>query len=73
MQPSLSDTFSHKTIRDGMFGLDMAPKEILSCLFYPFNLKMKDLETYLETWLWSSLTCAEKALTDFSLIVLVLI
>ena len=43
-----------------MFGLGMAPKEILSCLFHPFNLKILDL--YLETRLWSPLICAEKAL-----------
>ena len=52
--------FSNKIVRDGMFGLGMAPKEILSRLFSPFNLKILDL--YLETWLWSSLRCAEKAL-----------
>ena len=60
IQPSLSDNFSNKIVRDGMFGLGMAPKEILSRLFSPFNLKILDL--YLETWLWSSLRCAEKAL-----------
>ena len=43
-----------------MSGLGMAPKEILSRLFNPFNLKILDL--YLETWLWSPLICAEKAL-----------
>ena len=42
-----------------MFGLGMAPKEILSRLFNPFNLKILDL--YLETWLWLPLICAEKA------------
>ena len=36
-----------------MFGLGMAPKEILSHLLNPFNLKT--LELYLETWLWSPL------------------
>ena len=60
IQPSLSDNFSKKTVRDGMFGLGMVPKEILSHLFNPFNLKILDL--YLETWLWSPLICAEKAL-----------
>ena len=45
---------------DGMFGLGMALKEILSHLFNPFNLKILDL--YLETWLWLPLICAEKAL-----------
>ena len=43
-----------------MFGPGMAPKEILSRLFDPFNLKISDL--YLETRLWSPLICAEKAL-----------
>ena len=43
-----------------MFGLGMAPKEILSRLFNPFDLKVLDL--YLEKWLWSPLICAEKAL-----------
>ena len=43
-----------------MFGLGMAPKEILSRLFNLFNLKILDL--YLETSLWSPLICAEKAL-----------
>ena len=43
-----------------MFGLGMAPKEILSRPFNPFNLKILDL--HLETWLWSSLICAVKAL-----------
>ena len=38
----------------------LALKEILSHLFNPFNLKILDL--YLETWLWSPLICAEKAL-----------
>ena len=37
IQPSLSDNFSNKTVRDGIFGLGMAPKQILSRLFYPFN------------------------------------
>ena len=60
IQPSLSDNFSNKTVRHGMFGLGMAPKEILSGLFNPFNLKILDL--YLETWLWPPLICAEKAL-----------
>ena len=59
IQPSLSDNFSNKTVRDGMFGLGMAPKEILSRLFNPFNLKILDL--YLETWLWSPLICVEKS------------
>ena len=31
---------SNKTVKDGMFGLSIAPKEILSCLFKPFNLKI---------------------------------
>ena len=56
----LSDNFSNKTVRDGIFGLGMAPKEILSRLFNPFNLKMLDL--YPETQLWSPLICAEKPL-----------
>ena len=60
IQPTLSDNFSNKIVRDGMFGLDMAPKEILSRLFNPFNLKILDL--YLETWLCSPLMCVEKAL-----------
>ena len=33
-----------------MFELGMVAKEILSCLFNPFILKILDL--YLETWLW---------------------
>ena len=33
--------FSDKTVKDGMFGLSIAPKEILSCLFRPFNLKIR--------------------------------
>ena len=32
IQPSLSDSFSNKTIRDGVFGLGMARKETLSRL-----------------------------------------
>ena len=43
-----------------MIELDMTPKEILSRLFNPFNLKILDF--YLETWLWSPLIYAEKAL-----------
>ena len=42
IQLSLSDSFSNKTVRDWMFGLGMAPKEILSHLFNPFNLKILD-------------------------------
>ena len=42
IQLSLSDSFSNKTVRDWMFGLGMAPKEILSYLFNPFNLKILD-------------------------------
>ena len=60
IQPSLSDNFANKTVRDGMFGLDMALNEILSRLFNSFNLKILDL--YLETWLLSPLICAEKGL-----------
>ena len=45
-----------------MFGLGMARKDILSRLFNQFNLKVLDL--YLETWLWSPLICAEKALNE---------
>ena len=60
IQPCLSDKFSNKTVRDGMFGLDMALKETLFRLFNPFILKILDL--YLETWLWLSLICEEKAL-----------
>ena len=41
-----------------MFGLGMAPKKILSCLFNPYNLKCGNLEM----WLWSPLIGAEKAL-----------
>ena len=33
------DNFSKKTVRDLMFGLGMAAKEILSHLFNPFNMK----------------------------------
>ena len=43
-----------------MFGLGIVSKEILSCLFNPFNLKILDLD--LETWLWLPLICASKAL-----------
>ena len=32
------------TLRNGMFGLGMASKEILSHLFNPFNLKIFDLK-----------------------------
>ena len=32
IQPSLFDTFPNKTVRDGMLGLGMVPKEILSRL-----------------------------------------
>ena len=46
----------NKSFRDGMFGLSMALEEILFCLFNQFNMKI-----YLETWLWLSLICAEKA------------
>ena len=60
IQPSFSDNLSNKTVRDGVFGLGTAPKEILSRLFNPFNLKILDL--YLETWLWSPLIRGEKAL-----------
>ena len=60
IQPCLSDNFSNKTVTDGMFGLGMAPKEILSRLFNPFSLKI--LHLYLEMWIWSPLICAEKAL-----------
>ena len=59
IQPGLSDNFPNKTVRDGMLGLGMAPKEILSRLFNSFNLKILDL--YLETWLWTPLICAEKS------------
>ena len=38
----------------------MLPKEILSRLFNPFNLKILDL--YQELWLWSPQICAKKAL-----------
>ena len=60
IQPSLSDNFSNKTVRDGKFELGMAPTEFLSRLFNPFNLKILDL--YHETWLRSPLIRAEKAL-----------
>ena len=46
----------NKSFRDGIFGLSMALEEILFCLFNQFNMKI-----YLETWLWLSLICAEKA------------
>ena len=59
IQSSLSDSFSNTAVRDEMFGLSIVPKEILSRLFNPFNLKILDF--HLETWLWSSLICAEKA------------
>ena len=60
IQPSLSNNFSNKTVRNGIFGLGMAPKEILSLLLNPFNLKISDL--FMETQLWSPLICEEKAL-----------
>ena len=60
IQPSLPDYFSLKTARAGRCGLGVAPKEILSLLFNPVNLKI--LDVYLETWLWSPLICAEKVL-----------
>ena len=60
IQPSLHDYFLKKTARAGRCGLGVAPKEILSLLFNPVNLKILDL--YLETWLWSPLICGEKAL-----------
>ena len=63
IQSSLSDNLSNKTVRDGMFGLGMAPKRmvfLLSRLFNPFNLKILDL--YLKMWLWSPMICANKAL-----------
>ena len=43
-----------------MFGFSMAPKEILSCLLNPCNLKILDL--YQETWLWLPLIYVKKAL-----------
>ena len=58
IQSSLSDKCSNKTVRYGMFGLGMAPKEVLSRLFNPFDLKILGL--YLEMWLWSPLICAKK-------------
>ena len=58
IQSSVSDNCSNKTVRYGMFGLGMAPKEVLSRLFNPFDLKILGL--YLEMWLWSPLICAKK-------------
>ena len=58
IEHSLSGNFSNNTVRDGMFGLGIAPKKILFCLFNPFNLKILDL--HLKTWLWSPMICAEK-------------
>ena len=55
---SLSDNFSNKTVRDGMFGLGL----ILSHLFNPLNLNILDM--YLETRLWSPVICAKKALHE---------
>ena len=49
-QSSLSHNFSYKDIKNGMLGLGMAPKEILSRLFNPFDLKVLDL--YLEKRHW---------------------
>ena len=60
VQSSLSDNFSNKLVRDMMFGLGVVLRETLSRLFSAFNLSILDL--YLETWLWSPLICAEKAL-----------
>ena len=54
---SLSDNFSNKTVRDGMFGLGL----ILSHLFNPLNLNILDM--YLETWLWSPVIFAKKLFT----------
>ena len=47
IQPSLSNSFSSNTVRDAMFGLDIALKEILPRLFNPFNLTI--LRLYMET------------------------
>ena len=43
-----------------MFGLGMAPKEILSGPFNPFNLKILDLCP--EKWLWLPLIFAEEVI-----------
>ena len=40
IQPSLCDNISNKTVTDGMFGLGMAPNEILCRFLNPFNLKI---------------------------------
>ena len=57
---NLPDNFSAKTVTDKIFGLGMAPKEVLSRLFNLYNLKILDL--HLETWLWSPLIWTEKTL-----------
>ena len=57
MDCSVSDYFSNKTVRNSMFWLCMAPKEILSCLCNSFKLKTVNL--YLETWLWLPLISAK--------------
>ena len=44
--------------KSGMFWLDIAPKEKLSCLFNPVSIQEFDL--CLETWLWSLLICTGK-------------
>ena len=57
MDCSVPDYFSNKTVRNSMFWLCMAPKEILSRLFNSFKLKTVNL--YLETWLWLPLISAK--------------
>ena len=50
----------NETVRRGIFGLDMALKEILSCLFNQFNTKI--LAWYLNSGSWSPMLCVKKAL-----------
>ena len=58
---SLSHNCSNKTFRNGIFGLGMAPKEILSCIFSPFKLKTLILDLYLETWLFVAADMCRKS------------
>ena len=46
VQACFSDYFSNKTVKDGIFGLDMLSNEILSRLFNQLNLKILDISVY---------------------------
>ena len=57
MDCSVPDYFSNKTVRNSIFWLCMALKEVLS---RPFNsFKLKTVNLYLETWLWLLLISAK--------------